>query len=260
MRVLTLVLLGMIGLLACAHQPEPVLTPDCTKEELEALKVEISALQESIEEYKQQQLTLKMTISNLQIQLLEKEALTTELERHSLEQQKRFDDAVVEVVRAKAKLRSLESKADAASTIAETEIAVKALKNRVPDKQESMTEITKAEKLLEMSSGEFKRQNFGGALYLASQAKAQIRMGRLMLSDEKNIDFLEGEVLFVQPLPLLVTKNSNLRSGPDLDHKIMASLKEGDMVIGYSYKGNWVRIETADKKSGWIFQSLVSAP
>lgn len=260
MRVLIPFFLGAICLLACAHKPEPVPIPDCTEAEVIEKELQISALKQSLVEHEQQQRNLEGDISNLKIQLLEKEALVTELERHNLEQQKRFDDAIVEVVRAKAKLRSLESKADAASTIAETEIAVKALKNRVPDKQESMIEIAKAEKLLEMSSQEFKRQNFGGALYLASQAKTQIKMGHLVLSGGKSIDILEGEVLFVQPLPLLVNKNSNLRKGPDLNQKILAQLKEGDTVIGYSYRGNWVRIETADKKGGWIFQSLVSAP
>jgi uncharacterized protein YgiM (DUF1202 family) len=260
MRILTLMSLSALCILACAHQPEPVVIPDCTKEELSALEVNVKELQESLSQCEQQRSALKGTVSNLQIQLLEKEALITGLERSGLEQQKRFDDAIVEVVRAKAKLRSLESKADAASVIAETEIAIKALKNRVPGKREDMIEITKAEKLLEMSSQEFRRQNFGGALYLASQAKTQIRMGHLVLSSGKNIDILEGEVLFVQPLPLVVMKNSNLRSGPGINQKILAQLKEGDTVIGYSYKGDWVRIETADKTTGWIFQSLVGAP
>lgn len=260
MKILILSFLSILCIYACAHTPEPAPLPDCTKEELTAMELQISALHQSLAENEQQQQKLNGHISNLQIQLLEKEALVTELERHNLEQQKRFDNAIVEVVRAKAKLRSLESKADAASTIAETEIAVKALKNRVSDKQENMIEITQAEKLLEMSSQEFRRQNFGGALYLASQAKTQIRVGQLVLSEGKSIDILEGEVLFVQPLPLKVIKNSNLRSGPNLNQKVVARLKEGASVVGFSYKDNWVRIETEDKKSGWIFQSLVSAP
>ncbi|MDA2912110.1 hypothetical protein MYX04_14420, partial [Nitrospiraceae bacterium AH_259_D15_M11_P09] len=59
--------------------------------------------------------------AKLHLLLLEKEAringLTEQLEK-----------VILEVVRVKAKLRSLESKAEAASDLAEAEIAVKALK------------------------------------------------------------------------------------------------------------------------------------
>jgi uncharacterized protein YgiM (DUF1202 family) len=243
---------------ACAQPPEPGPAPE--PEKPIALDTQLGTLQKGLEKQERVEAELKDEIASLRIQLLEKEALITGLERHNLELQKRFDDAIVEVVRTKARLRSLESKADAASTIAEIEVALKALKNTIPENQADIAEITKAEELLEMSSQEFKRQNFGGALYLASQAKTQIRIGHLVLSGGRNLDILEGEILFVQPLPLLVTKNSNLRAGPDITQKILAQLKEGTSVVAYSYRGKWVRIETEGKKSGWIFQSLVSAP
>ena len=42
-----------------------------------------------------------------------------------------LDEAVVEVVRTKAKLRSIESRAEAASSMAEAEIALKGLAERI---------------------------------------------------------------------------------------------------------------------------------
>ena len=259
MRVLIPIFL-MFYLSACVQQLGPAATQDISNTAPDASALEISALQESVEKHQQTERELRNEIADLQIQLLEKEAIITGLRRDSQEQQKRLDDAIVEVVRTKAKLQSLESKADAASTIAETEIALKTLKNLIPEEQDNTAEITKAEALLEMSSEEFKLQNFGGALYLAGQARTQISMGQLVLSGTKNVTVMEGEVLFVRPLPLVVTKKSNLRSGPDINQKILTQLEKGTSVVGYSYKGQWVRIETEAKKSGWIFQTLVRAP
>lgn len=259
MRVLIPIFL-MFYLSACVKQLGPAATQDISNTAPDASALEISALQESVEKHQQTERELRNEIADLQIQLLEKEAIITGLRRDSQEQQKRLDDAIVEVVRTKAKLQSLESKADAASTIAETEIALKTLKNLIPEEQDNTAEITKAESLLEMSSEEFKLQNFGGALYLAGQARTQISMGQLVLSGTKNVTVMEGEVLFLHPLPLVVTKKSNLRSGPDINQKILTQLEKGTSVVGYSYKGQWVRIETEAKKSGWIFQTLVRAP
>lgn len=259
MRVLLLVVL-LLGLGGCVQQEQPGSKEDITQVAPDSSGIELETLQKSIEKHEQRERALREEIANLHIQLLEKEALITGLERDNQQQQQRLDTAIVEVVRAKAKLRSLESKADAASTIAETEIALKTLKNMVAEGQDSTAEIGKAEALLQMSSEEFKKQNFGGALYLAGQAKTQIRMGRMALSGANEVAIMEGEVLFVQPLPLVVMKKSNLRSGPDINQAVLSQLEKGTSVVGYSYKGKWVRIETEAKQSGWIYQSLVSAP
>ena len=68
------------------------------------------------------------SLAKLQLRLLERDAQIKQLEERSNSQQEMLDEAIQEVVRAKAKLRSLESKAEAASEMAEAEIAIKALK------------------------------------------------------------------------------------------------------------------------------------
>jgi hypothetical protein len=167
-----------------------------------------------------------------------------------------LDEAIQEVVRGKAKLRSLESKAEAASEMAEAEIAVKALKVQLAARGED-PEVAKAEQLLKMSVKEFEKENYGGALYLTSQAKGQIRTGQMRLGDKKKLKSIEGEVLFAQPLPLQVLKNSNLREMPDLKSNILTTLDKGTPLIGYSYKDQWVRVTREDGIAGWIFQTLV---
>ncbi|MCG6917156.1 MAG: SH3 domain-containing protein [Deltaproteobacteria bacterium] len=200
--------------------------------------------------------SLEAEIAKTNLRILEKEAQIRELEDRLDSQQKMLDEAIQEVVRAKAKLRSLESKAEAASEMAEAEIAVKALKVQLAARGED-PEVAKAEQLLKMSVEEFEKENYGGALYLTSQAKGQIKSGQMRLGDKKKLKSIEGEVLFAQPLPLQVLKNSNLREMPDLKSNILTTLDKGTLLIGYSYKDQWVRVTREDGISGWIFQTLV---
>ena len=200
---------------------------------------------------------LEDRIAKLQLRLLEKDTQIRELHERQASLQKKLDEAIQEVVRTKAKLRSLESRAEAASTMAEAEIALKTLRVQRAD-QPVDPEPTHAEHLLKMSAREFKNENYGGALYLASQAKSHINIARMRLSGRGQITAVEGEVLFAVPLPLQVNKPSNVREGPGLDFKVITTLKEGTPIIGYSYKGQWVRVQSELGVSGWIFQTLVS--
>lgn len=203
--------------------------------------------------------SLKAEISKAKIELLEKAALIRQLDSQLAGRQQMIDEAVVEVVRAKAKLRSIESRAEAASTMAEAEIALKSLKGR--DFSESSGEASgqfdKAESMLKMSAGEFRRENYGGALYLAGQAKAQIKAIKVSFKQQENGELITGEVLFRPPLPLILIKRSNLRTVPDLGSDVLQVLEKGTPVIGYSHKDEWVRIQMEDGPSGWVHQSLI---
>ena len=202
------------------------------------------------------------SLAKLQLQMLERDAQIKQLEERLNSQQEMLDEAIQEVVRAKAKLRSLESKAEAASEMAEAEIAVKALKAQLAG-QKRNPELIKAQELLKMSAQEFKKENYGGAVYLTSQAKGHIRAGQIRLGGRekvapiKRLPPMKGEVFFSLPLPLLVLKTSNLREKPDLESKVIATLEKGTPLIGYSYKGQWVRVTSEDGTNGWVFQTLV---
>ena len=93
---------------------------------------------------------------------MEKEAQVEEL-------QSRLEETRQEVVRAMAKLQTLASRAEAASGIAEAEVALQPLKPGPG--QPAAPEAMQASRLLKESSTEFDKENYGGALYLANQAK-----------------------------------------------------------------------------------------
>ena len=204
------------------------------------------------------------SLAKLQLQMLERDAQIKQLEERLNSQQEMLDEAIQEVVRAKAKLRSLESKAEAASEMAEAEIAVKALKAQLAG-QTRNPELIKAQELLKMSAKEFKKENYGGAVYLTNQAKGHIRAGQIQLTGRekvapiKRLPPIKGEVFFSLPLPLRVLRTSNLRDQPDLKSKVITTLEKETPLIGYSYKGQWVRVISEDGGYGWVFQTLVGS-
>lgn len=187
--------------------------------------------------------------------LLEREARIAELEQRLESQQRMIDETISEVVRAKAKLRSVESKAEAASQIAEAEIALKTLLDLAGG--EETQEYLQAAQLLEKGAQEFEQQNFGGAIYLTSQAKSIVSLGQLRLRNRDRIEASAGEVLFGVPVSLKVVRTSNVRKGPGLDFRVLATLDGGTPVTGYSYKGKWVHVKLEDGTDGWIYQALV---
>jgi uncharacterized protein YgiM (DUF1202 family) len=232
-------LIPVVVLSGCvARTPRPGGTEDAKGEVRESLAKQAAANKK-----------LKEKVANLQLRLLEKETQVREL-------QKKLDEAIQEVVRAKAKLHSLESKAEAASVMAEAEVALKALKAKAAG-QDDGSEVTQAEDLLKMSGREFKKENYGGALYLTGQAKGFIKMGEARVTSRDKKPMRAGEVLFALPLPLRVLRTSNVREGPGLGFKVLFTLDEGTLLVGHSYKDQWVRVKDEDGRGGWIFHTLV---
>ena len=121
-----------------------------------------------------------------------------------------------------------------------------------------MAELEKAQRLLGSSTAEFKAHNFGGALYLAVQARTLATDGDRSVHRSK-AGRTAGEVIFDQPLPLVLIKNTNLRAGPDLKEQVLTTLKMGTRIVGYAHKGDWIRVHADEGKSGWVHHSLVMA-
>jgi chromosome segregation ATPase len=200
---------------------------------------------------------LEEKLADSQVRFLEKDAQVRALEQHVTSQQKMLDDAVVEVVRAKAKLRSLDSRAEAASNMAEAEISVKALKVELGAKEQD-PDVLKAEHLLKMSSDEFKNENYGGALYLTNQAKARIEACQMRLRSRKGTT-LDNETQFTRPLALKVLKSSHLKEEPNPKSKTIAKLEKGTRLMAYGHKGEWTRVTCETGRTGWVLQSVLGS-
>jgi hypothetical protein len=241
----------------------PVRTKPCEEDKYIAGLKQSEHLQEQLQSQLSQcqaeAESLRAEIRRSQIELLEKGALIRQLDTQIAYRQQMIDEAVVEVVRAKAKLRSIESRAEAASTMAETEIALKGLKaHNFSLSDGASDQFDKAKTMLTMSADEFKRENYGGALYLAGQAKSQIKAIQSSRNHDVSDELIAGEVLFRPPLSLLLLKRSNLRKVPDLDSEVLHVLEKGTPIIGYSHKDDWIRVQMEDGESGWVHQSLIT--
>jgi hypothetical protein len=194
---------------------------------------------------------LAQQAARLELRLLEEEAQVGDL-------QAKLDEARLEVVRAMAKLQTLASKAEAASGMAEAEIALQALQTAAG--QLGTPEAPQAERLLHMSTKEFDSQNYGGSLYLANQAKNLAAAGQARLTSAGRGALRQGEVLFALPLRLRTLVRGNVRDGPGGNFKVLFTLDPGTPLLGYSYSDVWVRVGDETGRHGWIFSTFVGRP
>jgi len=195
---------------------------------------------------------LEQRAARLELKVLEQEAQVAEL-------QSRLDDARREVVRAMAKLQSLATRAEAASGMAEAEIALQALRSANGSNSQPPPEYAQGTQLLQLSTGEFDQQNYAGALYLATEAKnaAAAGRGRVGSNDRGGGAMRKGEIPFALPLRLQTTGRANVREGPGSGFKVLFTLENGTSIVAYSYLDQWVRVKDESDRSGWIHQTLL---
>ena len=193
---------------------------------------------------------LDKRVARLELQLLAKDAEIEDL-------QSKLEDTRAEVVRAMAKLQSVASRAQAASAMAEAEVALQSMKSGAPQEP---PEATQATRLVRQSASEFDKANYGGALYLANQAKTLASSYRGRMSAGTREGTRPGETPFAVPIRLVLTTRGNIRQGPGTNFPIAFAADSGTALTGYSYADEWIRISDETGRSGWIFRSLVARP
>jgi hypothetical protein len=188
--------------------------------------------------------------ARLELQMMARDAQIEDL-------QTRLEDTRAEVVRAMAKLQSVASRAQAASAMAEAEVVLQTMKNSASS--DASPEVSQVTRLVKQSSTEFDKQNYGGALYLANQAKtvASSYRGRLAMNRG---DARPGETLFAVPIKLRTSTKGNVREGPGTNFSVTFSADAGTGLTAYSYADEWIRISDDSGRSGWIHRTLVSRP
>ena len=241
---LVLLLGGCLTAPVQSPPPEALESPDpaIAQAKIIELEDEISRLEYDIRQFNEELAAAELRLIASETQLARLRELNRDL-RYS------YEEAVSEVVRAQAKLQGNVGQADAASNIAEAEIALAAVEDGDP------ALLRQARMQLADASAQFENGNFGGALYLSNQAKRSIAD---LEEAGDTLDPVAEEVTFAQLLPLWLTDNSNLRTGPGLDFSVITVLEKNSMLQGYSYNGAWVRVLLEDGSDGWVFQSLVS--
>ncbi len=192
---------------------------------------------------------LEQRATRLALRLLEREAEVEELQR-------RLDEARREVVRSMAKLRTLATRAEAASAMAEAEIALQSL--RAAAGTQEVPDLDDARRLLDMSAAEFNKQNYGGALYLANQAKTTALGGAGRLRESERAALRPGEARFALPLKLQLTGRTNVREGPGTGYRVLFTLDAGAQLVGVSYAGEWIRVMDEAGRDGWVIYNRIA--
>lgn len=193
---------------------------------------------------------LERRLSRLELRVLEKEAQVEELET-------RLNDARDEVVRTMAKLQTQASRAEAASAIAEADVAIQSL--RLAEGSRQLQELSQATHFQQQGTDEFNKQNYAGALYLANQAKSSALAGRTRLSS-RNGSARPGETQFAVPVRLKIASRGNVREGPGTNFDVAFAVEQGVGLIAFSYLEDWIRVSDDSGRSGWIFRTLIARP
>ncbi|MDH5234208.1 MAG: SH3 domain-containing protein [Gemmatimonadota bacterium] len=191
--------------------------------------------------------TLEREAAQLRMELLERSAQLADAER-------RYEEATTEVVRAMARLRSLATRAEAASAIAEAEVTLRQLRGR--SGQQVPPEVQKADASLKSASRTFDEGNYAGAVYLATEAKRAATLGRGRIA-ESGQGARAGESSFAVPVPLSTTTRTNLRAGPSISSAIVTTVDAGTALTGLAYAQEWVRVTLDDGRTAWVHQALV---
>ena len=188
--------------------------------------------------------------ARLELQVLARDAQIEDL-------QTRLDETRAEVVRAMAKLQSVASRAQAASAMAEAEVVLQTMRSAISG--DPPPEISQVSRLVKQSSTEFDKQNYGGALYLANQAKTVASSYRGRLGMNRG-EARQGETLFAVPIKLKTSTKGNVREGPGTNFAVSYSADPNTQLTAYSYADEWIRITDENGRSGWIHRTLVSRP
>lgn len=235
--------LALAAVLACAAGSAPEEAAPAEPPPMHPVRPRLDTVRVTVPDPEQQR-----RIAELEVRLLERDAQIERLEA-SLEETRR------EVVRSLARIQTSATRAEAASALAEADIAVQSLRTR--DAQ--APELAPARRLLDESTAEFGKQNYGGALYLANQVKSLAASGRGRLGAGGNGGVPRpGEERFSVPVPLEVNRRANVRDGPGTTFRVLFTVERGAMLTGVSHLADWVRVTNGDGRGGWVFYNLVT--
>lgn len=200
---------------------------------------------------------LEHVLAQVQLKLLAREAANLRLQSELDEVRQRLDDAVLEIVRSKTKQGSLGSRAEAATALSESELMLKSLRR---DRNVSAGEIAAAEKMLGLANKEFREGNFGGAFYLASNARTSLGLvaSRAKGASPSAADS-SAEAKFALPLRLQFLVRANVRDAPRTDSRILRVADKGVPAVGVAHRDRWVLVEFPDGLRGWSFYDQVTA-
>lgn len=192
-------------------------------------------------------------IARLSQDLANREAEVRDLRSSQRDKVKELQESTREATRARVRLRRLATQADAASYIAEVEVAMAALHATLGAKS-TVALLVLAQDILESTAAPYALGDYGGAMDRAAQAEQLIALVAQFQLRSGSRRRMPGEVPLQVSIPLKVTMDSNLRRQPLGKAPVVGVLKKNSPLVAHAYKGSWMQVETKDGRSGWVDQ------
>jgi hypothetical protein len=195
-------------------------------------------------------------VETLQKRLTDLEAELASLEERHLALEGEHAATLEEVLRSKASLRGVQSRAFATSRIAEVRVQLQSVS--ASQDPEITDRLRRAHELLDRADEALSESNYGGAAYLAERAGEWTRQAKLVGEFRSSAPDLSKELIpIVPPRRLEATVTANLRQGPGTDTPRIGLLAEGQNVTAIARLGSWFQVVTASGEKGWVHRSLV---
>lgn len=197
-------------------------------------------------------------IARLQQLLADKEAEINSLRAQQQEQGKLLKETTSQAARAEVKLRRFATEADAASLLAQVEVAMAKLRS-TPGAERDAAQQGEAQRILDGASAAFAKGEYDASVDLATQARQFIDM----LADIRNGSGADkratSEVPFKAAIALRMKVDGNLRRQPRANAAVLGVLQKAAPVTARAYQGEWLQVQTEDGSLGWVLNSLVEA-
>ncbi|MFN7986904.1 MAG: SH3 domain-containing protein [Thermoanaerobaculia bacterium] len=177
--------------------------------------------------------------------------------RKAAEEQKRLEERVAvlqrdleatetEVIRTKARLKGIETKAEASSAIAEAHT----LLLRRKDEKARAADLSRASDKLERAERQLREGNYGAAVFFALQAQ------ELLDQESRSSPAASGGTSAARPGLEVAASSALVRNGPRGDAPVVGRLPRGTRLEPLEERDGWVRVESGAVK-GWVSRSVL---
>lgn len=197
-------------------------------------------------------------VARLRQELASREAELRDLRSAQREQVKSLQESAREARRAKVRLRRLATQADAASYLAEVEVALDAQRAAKPPPPRAPL-LAIAQTYLDSAAAPFAQGDYGTAMDRAAQAEQLVAVAAAARQAEGARARAPGELLLQVAIPMTVTVDSNLRRQPLPTAPIVGVVTRDTPLVAQAWKGTWMRVQTEDGRAGWVGQAQLGA-
>lgn len=192
-------------------------------------------------------------IRRLRQSLAEMDAEIRRLRAHEQARGKELEETTVQAARAEVKLRRFTTEADAASRLAEVEVAMESLRS-MPGVEGGPLQ-TLAQQLLDKAAAAFKQGEHGETMNLSAQARQLIDMQLANVAPAAAS--ASSETVFKVAIPLGIRVDTHLRARPGVRATSLGILPAATQVMAIGYQGLWLQVQGPERNTGWVSSELV---